>query len=78
MFYSLKTYYAVPTTRCNDAVTKRNLMFGIISLAHTHNRRQLATPNKPLYSLSKSYGHKVGASTYRVNTGNYPANKQSV
>ena len=40
MFNSLNTYNAVPTTKCSDAVTKRNLMFGILSLAHTNNRRQ--------------------------------------
>ena len=55
-----KTYYAVPTTWCSDAVTKKELKFGIPSVAHRH--KQLATtgnskltlpnPLKELSSLS--------------------------
>ena len=38
----------------------------------TNNRRPQATPNRPYQTLSRSYGHIVGACTDIVKTGDYP------
>ena len=74
MFYSLNTVYAVPTTKCSDAIQKIGTVAQPSSLAHIHKQKETTANTRQTlaYPLS-SHSYTVDKRTCIGNIHMQPA-----